>query len=78
DIGGPVGPYVQSERKPLYKEYAEKLVEKGEVYYCFCTEERLEALRSQAEALKTPYKYDKHCLGLSKEEIKEKLAKGEP
>lgn len=78
DIGGPVGPYVQSERKPLYKEYAEKLVEKGEAYYCFCTEERLEALRSQAEALKTPYKYDKHCLGLSKEEIKEKLAKGEP
>lgn len=78
DIGGPVGPYVQSERKPLYKEYAEKLVEKGEAYYCFCGEERLEALRSQAEALKTPYKYDKHCLGLSKEEIKEKLAKGEP
>ena len=36
DIGGPVGPYVQSERKPLYKEYAEKLVEKGEAYYCFC------------------------------------------
>lgn len=78
DIGGPVGPYVQSERKPLYKEYAEKLVEKGEAYYCFCTEERLEALRSQAEALKTPYKYDKHCLGLSKEEIKEKLSNGEP
>ncbi|MCQ1529980.1 glutamate--tRNA ligase [Lutispora saccharofermentans] len=78
DIGGPVGPYVQSERKPLYKEYAEKLVEKGEAYYCFCTEERLEALRSQAEALKTPYKYDKHCLGLSTEEIKEKLSNGEP
>ena len=77
DIGGPVGPYVQSERKPLYREYAKKLVDKGEAYYCFCSEERLEALRSQSEALKTPHKYDKHCLGLSKEEIKERLEKGE-
>ncbi|MFA7572772.1 MAG: glutamate--tRNA ligase family protein, partial [Lutispora sp.] len=68
DVGGPVGPYVQSERKPLYREYAEKLVERGEAYYCFCTEERLEALRSQSEAMKTPHRYDKHCLGLSKEE----------
>ncbi|SHI44624.1 glutamate--tRNA ligase [Lutispora thermophila] len=78
DIGGPVGPYVQSQRKHIYREYAEKLVEKGEAYYCFCSEERLESLRKQSEALKTPFKYDKHCLGLSKEEIKEKLDRGEP
>ncbi|MDD2480735.1 MAG: glutamate--tRNA ligase [Lutispora sp.] len=78
DVGGPVGPYVQSERKSLYREYAEKLVERGEAYYCFCSEGRLEALRSQSEAMKTPHRYDKHCLGLSKEEIREKLDKGEP
>lgn len=78
DIGGPVGPYVQSERKNIYREYAEMLVEKGQAYYCFCPEERLEALRSQAEALKTPYKYDKLCFGLSKEEIEEKIKSGLP
>ena len=78
DIGGPVGPYVQSERKSIYREYAEMLVEKGQAYYCFCPGERLEALRSQAEALKTPYKYDKLCLGLSKEEIAEKIKSGIP
>lgn len=78
DIGGPVGPYVQSERKNIYKQYAEMLVEKGQAYYCFCPAERLEALRSQAEALKIPYKYDKLCFGLSKEEIEEKIKSGIP
>lgn len=78
DIGGPVGPYVQSERKGLYLEYAKKLVEKGEAYYCFCTKERLDILKTNSEALKRPFKYDKHCLNLSKEEIAEKLAAGVP
>lgn len=78
DIGGPVGPYVQSERKNIYRQYAEMLVEKGQAYYCFCPAERLEALRSQAEALKIPYKYDKLCFGLSKEEIEEKIKSGIP
>lgn len=78
DIGGPVGPYVQSERKDIYLEYAKKLIEKGEAYYCFCTKERLDILRTNAEALKRPFKYDKHCLNLSKEEIEEKLAAGVP
>lgn len=78
DIGGPVGPYVQSERKHIYLEYAKKLIEKGEAYYCFCTKERLDILRTNAEALKRPFKYDKHCLSLSKEEIEEKLASGAP
>lgn len=78
DIGGPVGPYVQSKRKYIYRQYAEMLVEKGQAYYCFCPAERLEALRSQAEALKIPYKYDKLCFGLSKEEVDEKIKSGIP
>ena len=78
DIGGPVGPYVQSERKDIYLEYAKKLVEKGEAYYCFCSKDRLDMLKENAEALKRPFKYDKHCANLSKEEIEENLAKGIP
>lgn len=78
DIGGPVGPYIQSERKDIYLEYAKKLVEKGEAYYCFCSKDRLDMLKENAEALKRPFKYDKHCAHLSKEEIEENLAKGVP
>ena len=78
DIGGPVGPYVQSERKGLYLEYAKQLVEKGEAYYCFCTKERLDMLKANSEALKRPFKYDKHCMHLSKEEVEAKLAEGIP
>jgi glutamyl-tRNA synthetase len=78
DIGGSVGPYIQSERKPLYLENAKKLIEKGEAYYCFCSKERLDMLKDNSEALKRPFKYDKHCLHLSKEEVEEKLAQGVP
>jgi glutamyl-tRNA synthetase len=78
DIGGPVGPYIQSERKHTYIKYAEELVEKGEAYYCFCGKDRLDALRTQAEAEKKTFKYDKHCLKLSKEEVKENLEMGIP
>lgn len=67
------GPYIQSERKDIYKKYAQMLVDKGEAYYCFCDKERLDTLREHAEALKRPFKYDKHCLHLTKEEIQEKL-----
>lgn len=73
DIGGNFGPYVQSERTPIYLEYAKKLVEKGEAYYCFCDKERLDILRENSEALKRPFKYDKHCAKLSKEEVQAKL-----
>lgn len=78
DIGGPVGPYVQSERTAIYLEYAKKLIKKGEAYYCFCTKDRLDALRADEEAKKETPKYDKHCLHLSKEEIQEKLDAGIP
>ena len=47
DVGGPVGPYVQSERMGLFKEYAEQLVRAGKAYYCFCTPQRLEEMRSR-------------------------------
>lgn len=78
DIGGPVGPYVQSERTSIYLEYAKGLIEKGEAYYCFCTKERMEEIRSKAEDLKQTPKYDKHCLHLSKEEVESNLAAGIP
>ena len=78
DIGGPYGPYVQSERKDIYKKYAEQLVELGGAYYCFCTKERLDKLREEAEKNNTAFKYDGHCKGLTKEEVEAKLAAGEP
>lgn len=74
DVGGPYGPYIQSERKTGYLEYAKQLVEKGAAYYCFCTKERLETLPDVNGARK----YDKHCLHLSKEEVEARLAAGEP
>lgn len=78
DIGGPVGPYIQSERKDIYLKYAKELVEKGEAYYCFCSKDRLDMLKENSEALKRPFKYDKHCAHLSKEEVEANLAKGLP
>ena len=79
DKDGGVGPYVQSERqaKGIYLEYAKKLIEKGEAYYCFCDKERLEGLK-QTVAGKEISVYDKHCLSLSKEEVEANLAAGKP
>ena len=74
------GPYVQSERQAqgIYLKYAKELVEKGEAYYCFCDQERLESLKSEVVEGKEITKYDKHCLSLSKEEVEEKLKAGVP
>jgi glutamyl-tRNA synthetase len=77
DVGGPCGPYVQSQRKDTYMPYARQLVESGHAYYCFCTKERIEEARRAAEARGENFKYDKHCLRLSKEEIQAKLDAGE-
>lgn len=79
DKDGGVGPYVQSERQKsgLYLEYAKKLIEKGEAYYCFCDKERLAGL-TRTVAGKEINVYDKHCLSLNKEEVEEKLAAGVP
>ena len=77
DVGGPCGPYVQSQRKDTYMPYAKQLIESGHAYYCFCTKERLEEARKAAEAQGENFKYDKHCLRLSKEEILARLDAGE-
>ena len=73
------GPYVQSERQAsgIYLEYAKKLIEKGEAYYCFCTQERLDSLKKTVNGEEI-MAYDKHCLSLSREEVEEKLAAGVP
>lgn len=78
DVGGPFGPYRQSERFHLYGDYAKQLVEKGEAYYCFCTSERLEKLRERQKAMGKAPGYDGCCRSLSQEEIDAKLAAGEP
>ncbi len=78
DIGGPVGPYIQSERMGMYLDYAKQLVESGHAYYCFCDKERLEQVRLLQKASGAAPKYDGHCRNLSKEEVEEKLAAGVP
>ncbi|MDD6572242.1 MAG: glutamate--tRNA ligase [Thermoflexaceae bacterium] len=84
DKDGGVGPYVQSERQAagIYMEYAKKLVEKGEAYYCFCDKERLASLKTAIGTGEDEGKeitvYDKHCLSLSKEEVEANLAAGKP
>lgn len=74
---GSVGPYIQSERIDIYKEYAQRLVEMGKAYYCFCSEERLNELRDIANLNKVPFKYDGHCRNLSREEALERINRGE-
>jgi glutamyl-tRNA synthetase len=76
---GNFGPYMQSQRLPIYHKYAKELIDKGHAYYCFCTPERLEELKKEQQRQKLPQaKYDKHCLHLSKEEIDGNLATGIP
>lgn len=76
-VGGPNGPYVQSERGGIYRRYAQILLDKGLAYYCFCSSERLEALRREQEAARSPVQgYDRHCRNLSKEEVDALLAQG--
>ena len=79
DKDGGCGPYVQSERQAagIYLEYAKKLIDKGEAYYCFCDKERLESLRTTVAGKEISI-YDKHCLHLSKEEVEANLAAGKP
>ena len=78
DIGGPVGPYVQSERMGMFKAYAEELVKKGHAYYCFCDKERLEEVRTIQQASGIAPRYDGHCRHLTPEEVQEKLDAGVP
>lgn len=78
DNGGDFGPYRQSERMNMYKEYAQMLVDKGEAYYCFCTQERLASLRERQIAMNQAPGYDGYCRKLTKEEIEQKQKNNEP
>ena len=79
DIGGPVGPYVQSERMGMFKKYAEQLVKAGQAYYCFCTPERLEEMRQDQLAKgASATRYDGHCRDLPPEEVQRLLDAGTP
>ncbi|MCP4895500.1 MAG: glutamate--tRNA ligase, partial [bacterium] len=78
DKGGPHGPYRQSERSQIYTEHAQKLVDSGAAYPCFCTKERLDALRAKQREEKAQLGYDGHCKSLSPDEVKQKIAAGEP
>lgn len=78
DVGGAFGPYVQSERKAMYLPYAEELIKTGHAYRCFCTNEELESRREEAAKRGETFKYDKHCLHLSTDEIEKKLMSGTP
>lgn len=78
DVGGAYGPYIQSARKDMYLPYAKQLVEQGKAYYCFCTNEELEARRAVAAERGETFKYDKHCLNIPREEAERRIAAGEP
>ncbi len=75
-VGGPYGPYYQTQRKALHQFYANKLIETGHAYPCYCTPERLDAMRKAQEAQKLPPRYDRHCRYLTKEQRAQKEAEG--
>ena len=74
---GPYGSYFQSERLDLYHKYARQLIADGHAYYCFCSSERLNAVRTAQEAAKQPPGYDRHCRTLSPEEVQSRFDAGE-
>ncbi|MFA4844663.1 MAG: glutamate--tRNA ligase [Candidatus Margulisiibacteriota bacterium] len=77
-VAGPHGPYYQTERLALHQKHADQLVKEGKAYYCFCTPEELKKKREEAEARKEAPRYDGHCRKLAEDEIKQKLAAGQP
>ena len=77
DVGGPHGPYRQSERSEIYTEHAAQLVESGHAYPCFCTRERLDELRAEQKAAKGRFGYDGHCRSIDPKEASERRAAGE-
>lgn len=78
DIGGPNGPYRQSERSEIYTEHCNQLLEQDKAFKCFCTADELTAMRKDQMARKKPPRYDGRCLKLSAEEVAAKEAAGEP
>lgn len=77
DIGGPYGPYRQSERKDIYQKHAEELIENDHAYYCFCTPERLATVRQEQQKRKEMTVYDGLCRNISIDEAKARVAAGE-
>lgn len=77
DVGGPYGPYRQSERKEIYQKYARELVEEEKAFYCFCTPERLQQVRKEQETRKESYHYDGTCRQISLSEAKKRVFNGE-
>ncbi len=77
DVGGPFGPYRQSDRKEMYGPYAQELLDKGHAFRCFCTPERLEQMREAQRAAGKPPKYDGLCLNLKAEEVTARMKAGE-
>ena len=76
DVGGSHGPYIQSERLPLYQQGAQQLIDAGMAYRCFCSSERLQQLRDEQRQKGLPTGYDRHCRNLSKEEIDARIEAG--
>jgi len=77
DVGGPHGPYRQSERTEIYREHVDRLVDSGAAYPCFCTRERLETLRAEQKAAKQQFGYDRHCRGLDRDDARRRIDAGE-
>lgn len=77
EVGGPYGPYRQTERVDLYHQAVQKLISSGAAYYCFCTPEELEKMRAEALAQKKSFRYPRKCRGLSEAEVSERLKRGE-
>ena len=78
NVGGPVGPYIQSERKEIYSAYTQLIIERGGAYRCFCDKEILEQQRKIHDASRIPHKYDGRCSRLTGEEIASRLRDGAP
>ncbi len=78
EVGGPCAPYVESERLPLYRKAADRLLDGGAAYPCFCSRERLEELRAAQRASGLPTRYDRRCLHLSSDEVSRLRAEGRP
>ncbi len=77
DIGGPMGPYIQSERKEIYAQYAHQLVDLGGAYYCFCTKEEIDHRREQAETAGGAFRYDRKCMPIPIDEARKRIEGGE-
>ncbi len=78
DVGGPYGPYRQSERSAIYRQYTQELIERGHAFHCFCSAERLDQLRNEQMMLGQNPGYDGYCLQLSQQEVSERLASAQP